>query len=1032
MMEFQQLSDRDNAELSRRTFLRLAGFAFAGAVAGCQRAPVEYAIPPLSLSEGSIPGRSVFYASTCGACNAGCGVLVKTRDGRPIKLEGNPNHPLSKGGLCAVGQASILGLYDSQRLQYPLKSGERATWASVDTEIRAELEEIRRQGKKVCFLSGTINSPTTREAIAKFLSSFPATRRVVYDPLSCSAIREAHWQTHGIRVLPAYRLAQAEVLVSFDADFLGTWISPVAFAADYQAGRYLQGPAPHLSYHVQFESRLSLTGTKADQRLCLAPGELGVVMTQLAARIAQKAELNWGGGEGETSSVPTPFLDDLAQRLWNSRGRCLVLCGSDDVAQQLVCNFLNHLLHNYGSTLDVEKPSYQNQSDDQDLQALLAELRQGQIGALFIYRSNPLYDLPEGQALAERLPAVPLVVSFAPRVDESADRAHYVCPEPHYLETWNDAEAVDGVVSLYQPTFQPQGEPRSVLETLAAWTGSRRSAYDQLRDNWQAQIYPRSLITVGFQEFWNQALRDGSVRVKSRADFPLLAASAGGLSGAPSGQGPVVAASALFPGRTSPLASARPFNHTAVSPIRRAPSVPNGAFTLIPYAKVGMPNGSHAYNPWLHELPDPITKVTWDNYACLSPASADRLGLSQGDVVRLESTVAAGDSLELPVIIQPGQHDEVVAVAIGYGSKLSERFARIGPPWLEAAPTVGVNGRVGINVAPLLSNRAGAIHHSVRLMKIDRRQLLACTQDQPTLRMPSAQVLGREPLPIIRETTLPVLSSPAQGRQAAETGAEDLWPNDHPSTGPRWGLAIDLNGCTGCSACVIACQAENNIPVVGKDEMRRHREMHWLRIDRYYSAPAKSPVDGGPRKETEVDVAHQPMLCQHCGNAPCEVVCPVLATVHSAEGLNQQVYNRCVGTRYCANNCPYKVRRFNWFDYAHDDQLQNLVLNPDVTVRTRGVMEKCTLCVQRIQEAKIEARRLGHPVSDGDIQTACQQSCPTKVIVFGDLNDPQSRAARLSKSTRAYHVLEELNVQSAVSYLAIVRNRAAEDVQGRQ
>jgi molybdopterin-containing oxidoreductase family iron-sulfur binding subunit len=421
-------------------------------------------------------------------------------------------------------------------------------------------------------------------------------------------------------------------------------------------------------------------------------------------------------------------------------------------------------------------------------------------------------------------------------------------------------------------------------------------------------------------------------------------------------------------------------------------------------------------------LPDPISKVTWDNYACLSPAAASRLAVRQGDVVRLDGL----DGLELPVLIQPGQHDQVVAIALGYGSKLSERFANIGPPWLEARSTVGANGMVGVNAARLLCWQENLLRYQrdgIRLVKTDRQHPLACTQQEPIIRQPLPMAGGRQPLPIVRETVLPAFLRAVPERPAEER--HDLWPDDHaiPITTPRWGMAIDLNACTGCSACVIACQVENNIPVVGKDEVRRHREMHWLRIDRYYSTPAHSPVDGERTRDTEVNVAHQPMLCQQCGNAPCETVCPVLATVHSDEGLNQQVYNRCVGTRYCANNCPYKVRRFNWFDYAHDDKLANLVLNPDVTVRSRGVMEKCTFCVQRIQEAKIEARRLGLPVADGDIQTACQQSCPTKVIVFGNLNDPQSKAAQLAKSTRAYKVLEELNAQPAVSYLAIVRNR---------
>ena len=981
------LTTYEEAELSRRTFLKLAGFAFAGAVAGCQRAPVQNAVAPLVQSEEVVPGRSLNYASTCGSCNAGCGILVKTRDGRPIKLEGNPNHPHSLGGMCAMGQASILGLYDSLRLQNPLKQGEETSWTTIDQEIRTQLDAIRRERKKVYFLSGTITSPTTRAAIGRFLAGHPNnSRHVVHDAVSSSAIREAHQRTHGRRALPNYHLERAQVIASFDADFLGTWISPVRFGAVYQAGRNLERPVPTLSYHVQFESRLSLTGTKADQRLCISPGEMGLVMTHLAANVARKAGIEWGGGNLEASSVPAAFLDQLAERLWNARGHCLVLCGSQDIGQQVLANFLNHLLNAYGATLDLTRPSYQNQSSDRDMEELLGEIRQDRVGALFVYRSNPIYNLPGGAALRENLRRIPLLVSFTPRLDETAALAKYVCPEPHYLESWNDAEAVDGVVSLYQPALEPLGNTRSLLETLAAWMGRPRPAYEQLRESWQTQIYPRSLITISFQEFWDHTLQDGSVRVRSQTT------------------------------------AAGPFNQTAVSPIAQTQPAPEGAFTLILYPKVGMRDGSHAYNPWLQELPDPISKVTWDNYACLSPAAAARLQVSQGDMVRLEGD----NSLELPVLIQQGQHDQLVAIALGYGSSLSERFANIGPPWLEARPTLGENGLVGVNAAPLLTWQDHVLRYQregVRLAKTSRRHPLACTQDQPSLRVPLRLASGREASqPIIQQSTLPAfLQSIGQARQPAEA-EPNLWPDDHPIDGPRWGMAIDLNACTGCSACVIACQVENNIPVVGKDEVRRHREMHWLRIDRYYSPAPPAPLLPRP-SASDVDVAHQPMLCQHCGNAPCEVVCPVLATVHSDEGLNQQVYNRCVGTRYCANNCPYKVRRFNWFDYAHDDQMQNLVLNPDVTVRSRGVMEKCTFCVQRIQEARIEAGRLGRVLADGDIQTACQQSCPTRAIVFGNLNDRRSDAAKLARSTRAYKVLAELNVQPAVSYLGLVRNR---------
>jgi molybdopterin-containing oxidoreductase family iron-sulfur binding subunit len=840
-------------------------------------------------------------------------------------------------------------------------------------------------------------------------------------------------------LLPHYHLDKAEVIVSFDADFLGTWISPVEFTSAYQAGRRLEGPAPRLSYHVQFESLLSLTGTKADRRLCLAPGEMGVAMGHLAARLAKKAGVLFQEGRLVELPVSSQFLDHLADYLWQNRARSLVLSGSQDVDHQVLCNFLNHVLGNYGTTVDVAKPSYQRGGNDRELEILLQELHEGKISALFIYQSNPVHDLPSGERIAEDLKRVPLVVSLAPRLDETARLAHFVCPDHHYLETWNDAEPINGLVSLVQPAITPLGNTRSMLESLAtwmplsilgastvgllgspqgqgpllaasalipgrtAWIGKSRAtyvgkppvAYDLLREHWEKEVFPRSAQKVAFQDFWDRTLHDGVAQVKPRPH------------------------------------KVESFNLAAVGATPAATKPPEGTYSLILYTKVGVPDASHAYNAWLHELPDPISKVTWDNYACLSPAAAGRLGVSDGEVVRLETSAVRGRPgvLELPVFVQPGLHDQVVAVALGYGSLLSQRFANIGPPWLQARPTVGPDGLVGRNAAPLLTWVEGSLRYSldgVRLTKTDGQHPLASTQSFNQITVPQHLALpGQARRPIIRETTLAAYrqdlaheanapAAEALGKAPPVESKEDLWPADHPVTGPRWGMAIDLNGCTGCSACVIACQAENNIPVVGKDEVRRQREIHWLRIDRYYTER-----DGG------VDVAHQPMLCQHCGNAPCEVVCPVLATVHSDEGLNQQVYNRCVGTRYCANNCPYKVRRFNWFDYAHDDLLQNLVLNPDVTVRSRGVMEKCTFCVQRIQEAKIEAGRLGKSLGDGDIQTACQQSCPAQAIVFGNLNDPKSRVARLAAGRRSYQVLGELNIRPSVNYLTLVRNRPA-------
>jgi molybdopterin-containing oxidoreductase family iron-sulfur binding subunit len=1007
---------------NRRDFLRLAGFALAGtALAGCQRAPVRHAVPFLVQPEGAVAGTSAYYASVCGGCNAGCGLLVKNRDGRPIKLEGNPAHPLSRGGLCAAGQASLLGLYDRHRLREPLRGGRPAAWAEVDQAVLTQLQGLRDQRRAVYLLTGSLTGPTSRALTQRFLGTYPNARHVVHDNRPGSAIRAAHFRTHRARVLPHYHLDRADVLVSIDADFLGTWISPVEFTAAYQAGRRPQGNPPRMSYHVQFESRLSLTGSKADQRLTVQPGDLGLILSHLAVRLAQRGDVRLPEERLDEPPVSGRFLDHLADTLWQSRGRSLVVCGSQDVPLQILVNFLNHVLGNYGTTVDVARPSNQWQGNDGDLESLLRELHEGRVGAVIVHGCNPVHDLPNGAALADELGRVPLLVCCSERLDETARLAHLVCPVPHYLESWADAEPVNGVVSLTQPAIAPLGNTRSLLESLAAWTdpagGRVPGAYDLLRGTWEEEVLPRS-----------------------PAALAVAGATTVGLVGAPSAQGPYLAASAVIAGRADRggrsfeafwnqtlhdgVAQVTPrtvrvenFNQGEVRLVPRSSPSPEGTFSVVLYAKVGLPDAGHAYNAWLHELPDPISKVTWDNYACLSPATAERMGVRDGDVVRLEAPEAGGGSrvLELAAFVQPGQHDQVVAVALGYGSRLSERFADVGPPWVEARPTVGADGLVGKNAAPLLTWAGGSLHglrDGVRLTRTDRRHALASTQDHHRLTRPAPlPQAGPEPRPVVQETTLANLrQAPARVPLPIAEEGEDLWPDDHPAAGTRWGMVIDHNACTGCSACVIACQAENNIPVVGKDEVRRHREMHWLRIDRYYA-----------ERDRGVDVVHQPMLCQHCGHAPCEPVCPVLATVHSEEGLNQQVYNRCVGTRYCANNCPFKVRRFNWFDYAHDDTLANLALNPDVTVRSRGVMEKCTFCVQRIQYARSEAA--GRPLGDGDVQTACQQSCPAQAIVFGNLNDPQSRVSRLARGPRRYQVLEELNVRPAVNYLAMVRNR---------
>ena len=974
-------NDNQQQSLSRRQFLEAAGFTLSlAAIGGCGRAPVEIALPLAEQPEGVVPGRTLSYASTCAGCPAGCGLLVSVRDGRPLKMEGMPEHPLSRGGLCAIGQALPLGLYDSHRLSSPLAAGKETDWDEVDAQVTAELSSLANNGA-VVMVTSTVTSPTLQSAIDALLSSFPDGRHVTLDALSSSAILDAHLQTHGKRALPRYRFDRAQVIVSFGADFLGTWISPVEYTAGWRSRRTPTHEHPEMSYHIQFEARMSLTGSNADRRYRVKPQEFAGLLGRLAVDLGRRADQPAPQGElFTTSSIPDKDLTDLGERLWNARGESLVICDSQDVVVQRLVNYINHVLGNYGQakTIDLENPSRQRQGNDAEVARLVDDLKAGKISALLVAGTDLTHNLPDRAGLAEAIGKVPLVVSFAERVDDFASLAHFVCPDHHPLESWLDAEPVTGIATLIQPTLRPLNNTRSILETLNRWMGRQDTAYDLVKNHWQNEILPRAKNARPVQEFWDQAVHDGFVELGTDA------------------------------------APTNPFQFDQVEMPAESPA--DDGMTLSLYSKVGLTDSRHAHNPWLQELPDPITKVTWDNYVCVSEATASEHGLSNGDLVRVR--VSDGTKIELPAFVQPGQHDQVLAIALGYGVRGTDRFANIGPPWLEARPTLSAGELVGENSASLLKLGDGSLQPTrtnVRLEKLLGRRELASTQGHHSLEIPrNVAPHGGEVRDIVQGTTLAAFAhDPRAGEpEIHEFGETQLWAEDHPKTGHHWGLAIDLNCCTGCSACLIACQSENNVPVVGKDEVRRGREMHWIRIDRYYSGDAD-----------DLDVAHQPMMCQHCDNAPCETVCPVLATVHGEEGLNEQAYNRCVGTRYCANNCPYKVRRFNWFRYAHDDAMQNLALNPDVTVRSRGVMEKCSMCVQRIEDGKLEAQRRGEPLADGAIQTACQQSCPAQAIVFGDMNDPNSRIGAALENPRRYGVLEEFNFRPSVSYLRVVRNR---------
>jgi Fe-S-cluster-containing dehydrogenase component len=951
------------AGVSRRTFIEMIGFSAAAlAFTGC-RAPEQKIIPYLKQPVEFTPGVASWFASTCGGCSAGCGVLVKVRDGRPIKIEGNPEHPLNGGGLCAVAHGMVFGLYDSDRLRQPMIGSKPAEWAEVDRQIIDILAATRKTGEKVRVLTGTISSPSSREAISKFLSQFKDGKHVVYEAVSTAAIRQAHSRTHKTPAIPHYRIDKAKLVVSFGADFLGTWIAPAQFTREYSASRDLADGRPErssdemsrdkMSRHVQFESLMSLTGSNADTRVRVSPTEQIEALLLLARLIGSKeiaAVTKFD--DSRVSSRVAEVVQQTENELQKARGQSLVISGSNDIDVQCVVNSINHALGNYGHTLDLTAPSEQNQGSDLEMVELVREMNAGEVGAVIISGANPAYDYFDREEFTNGLAKVPVKVSLNSSLDETGRLVDYVCPQHHFLEAWDDAEPIKGVFTLNQPTIAPLFETRAYQESLFRWSGDQCSFYEVLRQAWKEKLFSRQQTHATFDEFWDRSLQDG------------FAASRGEPSQQP----------AFVTDRMD----------EAVERLNALSANDGGTLSALLYEKIGLRDGTHANNPWLQELPDPISKITWDNYACVSPKLAEKFEIEEGTIVRVSNNATA---IELPAHIQPGQHDDCVAIALGYGRTSAGK----------------AGDAIGANAYPLVRFDNGTFQYTatgITLEKTSGKAQLASTQLHQTLG-------GR---PLVKQFSLDDYLK-EHGREGGdlEHQSQSIW-KDYQYGEHKWAMVVDLSACIGCSACILSCQAENNVPVVGKDEVRRQREMHWIRLDRYTLG-----------LDDNTTVVYQPVMCSQCDNASCESVCPVLATVHSSEGLNMQVYNRCVGTRYCENNCPYKVRRFNWFENQHADPIANLALNPDVTVRSRGVMEKCTFCVQRIEEAKIHARNEGRNIRDGEVQTACQQSCPARAISFGDLVDADSRVGRLKQDQRDYILLEEVNLRPQISYLAKVR-----------
>ena len=966
--EFNESSDDDNIQgTSRRDFMKSLGFGigFVALVSSCEMA-VRKAIPYLNKPEEILPGVANHYASTYFDGSDYCSVLVKTREGRPIKIEGNDLSSLTNGGTNAKVQASVLSLYDSERLQYPLKSGAKTSWEIIDAEIIGKLQELSSNNESITILTSNIISPSTLSLLDDFVKKYPSAKIVYYDPISLSAIPEANNISFNKKVIPSYQFDQAKTIVSFNADFLGTWLSPIEFTKQYVKNRKLKEGKKDMSYHVHFESGMSLTGSNADRRISIKPSEELSVLLNIFNCLASKANKF----ANITTSELRFDISEICERLISDKGSSLVISGSNNVDIQLTVNAINQLLNNYGQTIDLNTPVFVKKCDDNELNEFVDDLNTEKIKGLILYNVNAVYDFADPNIIIEGIEKTNFSVAISQTLDETASIVDYVCPDSHYLESWNDAEPKEGYYSLAQPAIQKIFDTRQFQESLLRWSGSEESYYDFIRKYWEENIYPEFSNIGDFDQFWTKSLQEGVTEYEKY--------------------------------KTQPQPK---FISSSIAKISPSVVIPSDDFEIILYDKISLGNGQHSNNPWLQELPDPISKICWDNYLSVSPSDAKNIGLEVGDVVIING------NLEAPVFVQPGQAVGTFSLALGYGR-------------LKAGKA---GNNVGVNAYPLIKKSGPNFErwNTVSIKKTGKKHLLAQTQTHHSME-------GRE---IVKELSLNEYSSDHDAQKDDQHNEDHAYNTtlykEFKYDGHHWAMAIDLNSCTGCSNCVLSCQAENNIPIVGKEEVSRVHEMHWLRIDRYYTGDENNPK-----------VVFQPMMCQHCDNAPCENVCPVLATTHSSEGLNQMTYNRCVGTRYCANNCPYKVRRFNWFDYTNVDamkdnlhdplgmtsDLKRMVLNPDVTVRAKGVIEKCSFCSQRIQEKKLLAKLENRPLDDGEIVPACAQSCPGNAIVFGDLNDKTSEVAQLFKNNRKYRVLEEIHTEPSIGYLTKISNNGKTNI----
>ena len=1037
-----------DASAPRRDFLKYLGFSTAAAAiaAGCQT-PVRKAVPFANKPADIVPGVSKYYATTYVQDGDILPILAKVRDGRPIKIEGNDECSYTLGGTSARAQASVLDLYDTNRLTHPKrKVGDKFEEVPTFEQLDKMIADAMAGTANPVLLTSTLTSPTTKEIIAKY----PGLKHVQYDADSFSGMLMANEATFGKRAIPSYNFAKAKVIVSLGADFLGTWLNPVEFARQYSQTRKMSDTNVEMSRHLQFESFMSMTGANADERFTHRPSEAGPVALALYAAIAGNAATH------SFSDKVKAGIAKVAAELNANKGAALVVSGSNDVNVQAVVNAINSAIGAYGPVIDWSTTLNFRQGVDADITQLIADMNSGSVGTLMIYGANPVYNYYDAEKFKAAMAKVKVKISFNEYLDETSQECNYIIPSHHFLESWGDAEPKSGYISFIQPTIHPLFKTRAFQTSLLKWSGNNTDYETYFKNYWESKLGSKDAFDAALQ----RGVLDSKGTTTPASTTPRSTTAIAGTDTVGS-RAPVQTTATIqtttattqptttTATQTRPATSAGGYNGGSVEAAAAAISATRkgGKTELVLYQKVSIGTGKQSSNPWLQELPDPITKATWDNYVMMSMPMAkeivgfDLVGGSERHINSYEYypekpvvtvTVAGKKAVELPVLIIPGMDPNTIAIAVGYG-----RTDKLG---------LAASG-VGANVYHLSSSNGTARdYYSPDVTVADANK---------TYRIAQAQVHNsyENRTEVVKETSLAsFVKDRKQFKRFREHLAEDFAPKtgdfrkeatiypDHGQPGLKWGMSIDMNSCTACGACVVACHAENNVPVVGKREVARYHDMHWLRIDRYFVTNEKNPDDVKA-------VIFQPMLCQHCDNAPCENVCPVAATNHSSEGLNQMTYNRCIGTRYCANNCPYKVRRFNWADYngadsfpnnrdqklvgkldlvveQMNDDLTRMVLNPDVTVRSRGVIEKCSFCVQRLQDAKLDAKKANTTLADGKAKTACMQACPTDAIVFGNVKDKDSRIAktRAENDERLFYVIEQIHTLPNVNYLAKIRN----------